>query len=238
MKTRFVWIGLVLLGVLLLAGCNPGLGVGALRTESRTVELRNDAAMRVDINFGAGDLRLAGGADKLLEADFTYNVARLKPEVKYTAGALVIRQPEARGLPDLRNITDFRNEWDVRLYDETPMALKVNVGGGTSDLRLADLSLTRLDLSLGAGTSTLDLNGDWARDLDVTVDSGAANISVRLPQNVGVRVEVDAGPTVVDAPDMTKNGNVYTNAAYGASNVTLRIKMDAGVGWINLDVVE
>lgn len=72
----------------------------------------------------------------------------------------------------------------------------------------------------------------------LAVDSGAANITVRLPQDVGVRVEVDAGPTVVDAPDLTKNGNVYTNDAYGAADVTLNVKMDAGIGWINLDVVD
>ncbi|MCC7018003.1 MAG: hypothetical protein IT564_12480, partial [Rhodospirillales bacterium] len=62
--------------------------------------------------------------------------------------------------------------------------------------------------------------------------------SVRLPKDVGVRVEVDAGPTLVDAPGLTQDGNVYTNAAYGVSAVTLQIKMQAGIGWINLAVAE
>lgn len=236
MNTKLRWSGLLLLTVLLLAGCNPTLKVGALQTESQAVELGSDASVRVEINFGAGDLRVQGGAEKLLEADFTYNVARLQPQVKYTAGALTVRQPEVPGMPNLGRISDFRNEWDLRLHDGTPMALSLNLGGANSDLRLAGLTLTRLDVKMGAGTSTLDLSGAWTHDLAVTVDSGAANITVRLPPpEVGVRVEVDAGPTVVDAPGLTKNGNVYTNAAYGVSNVTLNIKMDAGIGWINLD---
>ena len=116
------------------------------------------------------------------------------------------------------------------------MDLSVNVGGGTSDLQLAGLSLTRLNVTLGAGKSTVDLSGDWARDLDVTIDAGAANISVRLPRDVGVRVEVDAGPTRIEAPGLTQDGDVYTNAAYGVSPVTMQVDLEAGIGRVNLEV--
>lgn len=238
MKANPILILLVFLAVLSLAGCASVARVGPLQTESQAVDLAGDAAISVEINLGAGDLRLAGGAEKLLEADFTYNVARLKPEVTYADGALVVRQPDDRGLPDFRNISGFRNEWDLRLHDGTPLDLRLEIGGGTSDLSLAGLPLTSLAVNLGAGASTLDLSGDWAHDLNVAVDSGAANISVRLPQDVGVRVEVDAGPTIVNVSDLAKNGNVYTNAAYGVSDVTLNVRMDAGIGTISLDVVE
>jgi hypothetical protein len=238
MTTNHRLITFVLLAALLLAACNSEVRVGALQTESQSVELGDAESIRVEINFGAGDLDLTGGADKLLEADFVYNVARLKPEVKYTSGTLVVRQPETNGLPDLRDITDFRNEWKLRLNDETPIDLKVIVGGGTSNLQLAGLALARLDVSLGAGQSTLDLNGDWARDLDVAIDAGAADLTVRLPSDVGVRVEVDRGPTAIDASGLTQDGNVYTNAAYGVSEVTLHIHVEAGIGVMNLEVEE
>lgn len=238
MNTRLFWIGFVLVSVLLFASCNSTLNVGALRTESQAVALGDETSVRVEINLGAGDLALTGGAQKLLEADFTYNVTKLKPAVKYSAGKLVVWQPDAEGLPNLRNITDFRNEWNLRLQDKTPMDLWVEMGAGNSNLQLAGLPLTQLAVTLGAGTSTLDLRGDWRRDLDIAINSGAANVSVRLPKDVGVRVEVNAGPTIVDAPSLTQEGNVYTNAAYGVSAVTLQIKMDAGIGWINLAVAE
>jgi hypothetical protein len=181
---------------------------------------------------------LTGGADELLEADFTYNVAKLKPEVAYTDGTLVVWQPDVGGMPSLRNITDFRNEWDLRLYDNVPMDLSVDVGCGTSNLQLAGLSLTRLDVVLGAGRSTLDLSGDWGRDLDVTIDAGAADLTVLLPSDVGVRVEIDRGPTMIDAAGLAHDGNVYTNHAYGVSKVTLHIEVTAGIGWLNLELVD
>jgi hypothetical protein len=236
MKTNFHLITLVLFAALLLTGCGSRARVGELRSESQSVELGDAGPVRVEIDFGAGDLQVTGGAEKLLEADFTYNVAELKPEVKYTDGTLVIWQPDSEGLPDLRGITDFRNEWGLRLNDVVPLDLSVNMGAGTSDLQLAGLSLTGLDITVGAGEYTVDLSGGWARDLDVSIDAGAADVSVLLPSEVGVRVEVDRGPTVIDAPGLVQDGNVYTNAAYGASEVTLHVDMQAGIGQIHLEI--
>jgi hypothetical protein len=238
MKTNFLLITLVLVAALLFAGCTPRARVGELRSESQSVELGDARSVRVEIELGAGNLEVTGGAEKLLEADFTYNVAKLKPEVRYTDGMLVVWQPDGKGLSDLRGITDYRNEWGLRLNDEVPMDLRVDVGGGTSDLQLAGLSLTRLDVTLGAGGSTIDLSGDRARDLYVTINAGAGDITVRLPRDVGARVQVDAGVGTIQAPGLAQDGNIYTNAAYGESEMTLQVDIDAGVGQINLEIAE
>ena len=237
MKTNHLLLAFILIAAL-LAGCSSGTRVGALRNESQSVELGDAKSVDVEINLGAGDLKLTGGAEKLLEAHFTYNVDKLKPEVKYTDGTLVLSQPENEGLPDLRGIADFRNEWGLRLKDEVPMNLSLDMGAGSSDLQLAGLSLTGLDITLGAGKSTIDLSSDWAHDVDIAINTGAADVSVRLPGDVGVRVEVDRGPTVINATNLKQDGNVYTNSAYGKSEVTLQIHMQTGIGQINLEVEE
>jgi len=237
MKTKNALIVLVLVTVL-LASCSSRPRVGALQTESHAVELGGAQSVDVNINMGAGDLVVASGTEKLLEADFTYNVAKIKPAVDYTDGTLVVQQPEVDGLPILQGITDFRNEWNLRLDHQVPMNLKVNMGAGNSDLQLADLSLTQLDVILGAGKSTVDLNGGWVHDLDATIDSGASDITVRLPKDIGVRVEVDRGPTAIDAPGLTQKGDIYTNAAYGVSEVTLQLHIKAGIGLLDLELVD
>ena len=236
-KVRFwivICLAFVFTGALLLAGCAPRLRVGELQSESQTVELDDADAVSVEIKLGAGDLEVTGGAEKLLEADFTYNVAKLKPEVEFTDGTLVVQHPDVRGYRTLQDISDFRNEWDLRLNNDVPMNLSLDMGAGNSNLQLAGLSLTGLDVNLGAGISKIDLSGDWMHDLDVAFVSGAAEITVKLPKDIGVRVKVEAGPTLVNAPGLTKDGNVYTNAAYGTSDVTLQIDLQAGIGAINL----
>jgi hypothetical protein len=233
-----VMFALVLPGVLLLAACSSRLKVGDLRNESQTVELGDAKSARVEISMGAGNLNVTGGAEKLLEADFNYNVAALKPELSYTNGRLVLRQPEISGMPNLLGITDFRNEWDLRLNDQVPMDLSVDLGGGISNLQLSGLSLTGLEVNLGASDFTLDLSGGWSRDLDASIDTGAANTTLRLPSQVGVRVKIEPGPNIINATGMTKDGDFYTNAAYGVSGVTLQIDMQPGFGLITLEVVE
>ena len=238
MKTNHLLITLLLVVALSLAGCSSRARVGALRTESRSVELGDAKSVRVEINMGAGDLQVTGGAEKLLDADFNYNVAALKPIVTYTDGTLTVRQRDVNGLPALQGITDYRNEWGLRLSDAVPMDLRVDLGAGSSNLKLAGLPLTGLDVSLGAGEDNIDLSGDWVRDLHVTINTGAANITLRLPRDVGVRVKVEPGPNMIEATGLTKDGDIYTNDAYGVSEVTMEIDMEAGIGRLNLEVEE
>src|SRR5512141_663088 len=234
-KSLAIWMTIMLTPAMLLAGCSSNARVGALQTESQSVDLGDAKAIRVEIGMGAGDLQVSGGAERLLEADFNYNVTALKPVVEYTDGKLVVRQPNIHGLQDLRGISGYRNEWDLRLHDDVPMDLSVELGGGVSNLQLAGLSLTGLRISLGAGKHTIDLSGEWARDLDVTIDAGAAELNLKLPRDVGARVDVQAGPHTIEAIGLKQDGDVYTNAAYGLSKVTLQIEMEAGIGRIRLE---
>jgi hypothetical protein len=234
---RFLFI-FVLVGAILLASCNAALRVGALHTESQSVKLGEAKSASVEIEFGAGVLDVTGNGEDLLDADFTYNVANLKPQVDYTNGTLVVSQPKTDGMPVLPGVTDFRNEWGIRLGNDVPMNLSVNVGSGTSNLKLGGLSLSGLKITLGATAGTIDLSGDWTHDLDITIDAGASNISVVLPKDVGVRVVVDRGPTMIDTQGLMQDGDVYTNAAYGESGVTLHVDLKTGIGLINLIVGE
>ena len=236
MNTRKTWLWMTVGIALVLAGCSPRLRVGELRTESQSVKVGDAEMVRAEVEFGAGRLEVTGGAQDLLEADFTYNVDALKPEVEFTGSSLAVRQPDVGGLPAVQGISDFRNDWTLRFNDDVPMDLSLDIGAGDIDLRLAGLTLAGLDINQGAGISTIDLSGDWASDLDATIETGAADVTVRLPSDVGVRVEVESGPTAVTATGFSKDGTTYTNAAYGVSDVTLRIKMQAGIGLIKLEL--
>ena len=57
--------------------------VGETQIDPQSVELGKAKSADVELHIGVGQLRLAGGAKKLLEGEFVYNVARWKPEVKY-----------------------------------------------------------------------------------------------------------------------------------------------------------
>jgi len=144
---------LVVVASVFLGSCGgQGQQVGKMQRESQAVDLENAESVRAHLVMGAGELKVSGAADALMEADFSYNVAEWKPEVNYEVGGdtgeLSVEQGSDEGAPFGG---DARNEWDLRLNDEVPTDLVVEMGAGESDLDLDSLTLTGLDLEMGAG---------------------------------------------------------------------------------------
>jgi len=227
-----------LLAIALLAAC---VETGETRNESRAVDLDGATSAAVTIRMNAGELDIAGGASGMLDADFTYNVEDWEPDVEWdvtdSSGRLKISQSGSGSLSVL-DIDDVENEWNLNLNDEIPTTLDVELGAGDSSLKLGSLALTELDVETGAGDTTIDLTGDWANDLDARIDAGAGRVKLIVPSGAGVRVKTDTGIVDVDNDGLTKDGNVYTNDAYGESDVTLTIAIEAGVGKVELEVAE
>lgn len=209
---------------------------GETRTESKTVPLGGAKSVRVEIDLGAGELKVAGGASDLLNADFSYNVARWRPEVRYDSsngeGRLTIQQPSASH----SHLGNTHYAWDLRLSDKVPMEMSVEQGAGRADLNLAGLALTKLDVSLGAGETTIDLDGNWKHDLTASIHGGVGKATLHLPRDVGVRVTASGGLGAVQASGFSKDDGAYVNEAYGKSPVTLRIDVQGGVGEIDLEL--
>ena len=84
----------------------------------------------------------------------------------------------------------------------------------------------------------MDLTGERQVDLEADIKSGVGRVEVRLPREVGVRVDVKGGLARANVSGLQKESGVYVNDAYGSSDVTVRIDIRAGVGLIELRVVE
>jgi hypothetical protein len=218
-------------------GCYRGVRVGDLQTKSQTIERGEAEAVNVEIQMGAGKLDVSGGASELLEASFTYNVEELNPQATSADGRLEVKDSGVDvGITSLVDLVEFRNEWDLRLNEDVPMEMIIDLGFGSSNLILGALTLTSLTINGGAGEVTIDLTGDWQKDLEARIMGGLGDIHLRLPADVGVRIEVDTGIGTVDASGLTRDGNTYTNDAYGVSDVTLQIHIGGGVGNIDVDL--
>jgi hypothetical protein len=188
--------------------------------------------------MGAGELHITGGADQLMDGDFSYNVSEWKPKVSYDVsdkkGELVVKQGGANsGSLDGK----ARNEWDITMNDEVPTDLVVKVGAGESDLDLDSLSLTGLDLKMGAGKTTVDLTGDYAKDFDASIEGGVGEATVLLPSEVGVKAKAEGGLGKINAKGLKKVDGSYVNDAYGESDINISVDVKGGVGEINLKVV-
>jgi len=234
-RKHFLWAALAVAAAAASCDYNGEFTGGPVQTGSRTVKLGDAKSVQVELKMGAGDLKLAGGAKELLDADFSYAVPRWKPEVEYSVrggrGTLVIRQPEGTGGP--RGSGHYT--WDLHLNNKVPMELRVDLGAGKSDLSLGTLSLSNLEVNMGVGETVVDLTGDWKNDFQAKIHGGVGQATVRLPRDVGVHVRARGGIGEIHAGELKKDGDIYTNDAYGKSPVTLEVEVEGGIGEINLE---
>jgi N-terminal domain of toast_rack, DUF2154 len=201
---------------------------------AKTVDKGSAKAVHMMIEMPAGELRLEGGAEQLLQADFYFGGTWVAPSVDYSVesgvGALRIDQ-QAGG----RMIGKSDNTWNLKVNDHIPLELKIDVGAGRGDLRLANIDLTRLELNIGAGQANVDLTGERSKDLQAEIQGGVGQAIVRLPKNVGVVATVHGGLGSIDVHGLKEEDGKYVNAAYGKSLSTLHLTVEGGIGQIKLD---
>jgi hypothetical protein len=222
-------------------GMQPGGGqqVGKMQSESQSIQAQNAQSVGADLKMGAGELNITGGAEQLIEGDFSYNVSEWKPKVSYDVsgqeGELIVKQGGANEGARLGG--DARNEWDISFNDEVPTDLVVQMGAGESDLDLDSLALKGLALQMGAGKTTVDLTGDYTQSFDASIEGGVGEATVLLPSEVGVKAKAEGGLGKINAEGLKRVGDAYVNDAYGESDVNLSVDVQGGIGAINLEVV-
>jgi hypothetical protein len=209
---------------------------GQTMTDSQTIKLQGAETVRAEVTMGAGDLRIAGGADDLLNAAFTYNVPEWRPEVRYDVsgrqGILEVNQPKSGFVNVEGGKTTY--EWDLRFADEVPIDLRAKLGAGTSNVDLRGLTLSRLNVETGVGDVTVDLRGNYQRDFDAQIKGGIGNTKVLLPKGVGVTVAVKQGLGNIEVVGLKHGGAGYVNDAYDTAETVLRISVESGLGQIRL----
>ena len=207
--------------------------IGPMHDEPISIDLGNVERARVRLNLGAGELRLRGGGEKLIEGRFEYNVAAWKPRVRYSAsgsdGDVTISQPESGG-----GFGDTRNNWNLELNDKVLLDFHLNCGAGQARLEMGELNLQSVTINMGAGQVDLDLRGKPSRDYDVHVAGGVGQATIRVPDSVGVRADAHGGIGHIEVTGLENRGDHYENSLYGTSKANVRLKVEGGIGEIRI----
>jgi len=234
--TRGAFAVLAALLALVAAGCTVDDTPDRWTKHSQVrLDLGRAESVRADINMGAGELQVRGGAAKLLEADFTYNREDWKPEVIYDGGSfrgmLTIRQPN-----NVHSFGHVNYTWNLRFNDSVPLDLRINCGAGQSKLDLGRLDLRSLDVNMGVGQIEADLRGRPKRDYDVKIDGGIGEAIVDLPNTVAIVADAKGGIGGIDVQGLHKSGDRWVNDLYenGKGGPTIHVAVNGGIGSIKL----
>jgi len=212
-----------------------GRAFAAESHDTQAVELQGAKTADMDLDIPAGELTLAGGSSHLMDADFRYDRNEGKPNVDYSVsggrGELRVTQDPNRWHTQFGNED---NEWNMRVANDVPLDLHLQMGAGQTNLRLNSVNLKNLDVHMGAGQLDLDLTGERKTSVNGTIEGGVGQATIRLPKNVGVHVDATGGIGSVDADGLQRDGSSYINESYGKTPTNIELTIHGGVGEIRL----
>jgi len=198
--------------------------------ETKALELDRSEMTRVEIKIGAGELRIAGGAGKLMEGDFSYTDPGSKPQVEYHSTGV-------RSDIDIHpsgTVQHGESKWDMRFNDAVGMDLVVKMGAGQAQLNLGSLSLRSVAFDLGAGELNADLRGHPNRSYDVRINGGVGQATIHLPKSVGISATAVGGIGEVNVSGLEKRNDRWINPGHENDPVMIRLDVKGGVGQIDL----
>lgn len=120
------------------------------------------------------------------------------------------------------------NEVEMRDLDIDAGASKLQI------INVGNASPKRMAVRGGVGDITLELTGDWANSASIDVTTGVGSLTLRVPDNMGVRVDVEGGLSNIDVSGLHRSGDDYVNDDYGEAEMELDISVNTGVGQVNL----
>jgi hypothetical protein len=201
--------------------------------ESRTIDREDARSVNVSVQAAAGQLNISSGSSHLLDADFGFNDTYANPRVDYHIdsgiGQLTISQDD-RG----PHFGISHNDWNLHFSNDVPLELKIDMGAGQGHFSLRDLLLTRLKVDMGAGQVDVDLSGDRTKDLHADIEGAVGQATIRLPSKIGVVVHASGGLGSINAHGFKHVDDEYTNDAYGKTPAAIHLKVEGGIGEINL----
>jgi hypothetical protein len=193
--------------------------------ETIAVEAPDTESVRLAISFGAGELRISPGAEKLVDGTIVYNVEDLEPEIIENGNRIEIKQGEFKSLPPFDNL---RNEWDLQL-GSTPMDLVVSAGAYDGTLELGGLALQSLEINDGASNVDLSFSEPNATEMSIlSYSTGASDVTMTGLANANfstMSFKGGAGNYTLDfSGELQQDAVVTVDSGFG--NVSLLVPED------------
>lgn len=223
-------------------GCvlNVGGGRGPVETPGKltelteSVELPQAEMVSVELGMAAGELTVQGGAAKLMEGRFEYNIPAWKPDIRYEEsgfrGRLTVKQGAGTAV-----MGETQNRWAIRFSEKPPIDLEVKCGAGESKLDLRGLNLRSVQVKMGAGRVEIDLRSEHQRDFEVNVEGGVGEATIRLPKALPVEARARGGIGKIHVEGLVKEEDgLWVSGAKGRDKSGIRLNVKGGIGEINI----
>jgi hypothetical protein len=163
--------------------------------------LTNSVPIRINVNTGVGDARLNLSGLKVSHLDLECGVGGAK----------------------------------ISCYDPNPVAcdrIRIRNGVGSMEaVGLGNLNFHELDFEGGVGGANLDFTGKWEQDAQVRVQVGVGGVNLRMPRDVGIRVEAEKHfLSGLHLDGFSKRDGFHYSDNYDKAKTRISVQVTTGVG--------
>jgi hypothetical protein len=197
-------------------------------SEQRSLRLGiADGSFRGSFNRdNQGELRLTLARSVPMDLDLDLGATKARIDL----GGLALR-----GL----HLGSGASETEVDFSEPNPIRLRtieIEVGAAALQVRnLGNANASTLRVHGGVGSVTLDFGGQWSQDMTVDTDLSLGKLHLKVPHDVGVRVEVDRVLASFDHGGLVKRDGAYYSANWETATYRLRIHSQTVFGAIDFD---
>jgi hypothetical protein len=120
-------------------------------------------------------------------------------------------------------------------YEPNPVLcdfIRIKNGVGSIEaVGLGNLNFRELEFEGGVGGANLDFSGQWKQDADIRIQVGVGGVNIRMPQNVGVRVEAEKHfLSGLHLDGFNKRDVYYYSDNYDKAKTRVTLRVATGVG--------
>jgi hypothetical protein len=191
---------LVALVLTLLALLAPTLAhAQEWQTVSQSRQTAGEDALRVDVEYAAGQLNLGRAeAGTLYRMNMRYNASAFTPRIAYTTNRLNIGMEDAR----IRGRNMRSGLLDLKLSPDVPIDLSLSFGAAEADLDLGGMNIRSARIQTGASRTRLQVSvPNTASCRLLTLEVGAARFEAVKLGNLNaeqIRVQGGVGDVTLD----------------------------------------
>ncbi len=114
-------------------------------------------------------------------------------------------------------------------------SVELQVGAAKIDvIGLGNVSPESMEVQGGVGDVSLDFSGAWRNDVDAKIDMGLGSLHLDVPRGIGLRVHKSSMLAGFEAPEMVRQGDVWTSQGYDRATRHLNVEIDAAFGAIKV----
>ena len=127
----------------------------------------------------------------------------------------------------------------LSVYKPNPVPCEyISIKNGVGSIEavgLGNLNFREFEYEGGVGGADLDFTGEWNRDADIRIQIGVGGVNVKMPREIGVKVEAEKNfLSGVHLDGFNQRDSAYYSTNYDTAAIKISVRVQTGIGGLKI----